>query len=289
MRKKLCVLLFFIVCLNSFCNDLSAQGGKKKLYGAGLSYGFTNYLGDLDDNFTFLFTEYGVGAHIQYAVADRIHLRSTFYYGYMEAADKDAQFTTNYKRNLSFRSNVTEISLQGIVRFLKAPKGYPKRTLLNPYAFAGIAYFHFNPQAELNGTWYDLQPLGTEGQYLSGSYPEPYKLWQFSIPFGGGVYIKLSRSFDLAFEMGLRKTFTDYLDDVSTAYPDLTKLREKEGDVAYQLSYRGNRNGVDDSDISFLHRGNSGSLDWYAYTNVNITYFFGLSGGGGVRGFFRDE
>jgi hypothetical protein len=288
MRRDIVVsgVLFFLLSLHY---SIYAQGGRKKLYGIGLSYGFTNYLGDLDDNFTFRFTEFGVGAHVQYTLLDRLHLRGSIYHGYMEAADKDAQFTTNYKRNLSFRSNVTEVSVQGVIRFLKSPKGYPKRKLLNPYAFAGIAYFHFNPQAELNGVWYDLQPLGTEGQQLGGGYPEPYKLWQFSIPFGGGLFIRLSPSFDLAFELGLRKTFTDYLDDVSTNYPDLTKLRIEEGDAAYYLSYRGNRDGVVDSDISFHHRGNPGSVDWYAYTNLNLTYFFGIGAKKGVRGFFRDE
>jgi hypothetical protein len=77
----LCMLL-----LSGFYHSLHAQTGKKKLYGVGVSYGFTNYLGDLDDNFTFRFTQYGVGAHLQYALIDRVHIRGTLYYGYMEAS-----------------------------------------------------------------------------------------------------------------------------------------------------------------------------------------------------------
>jgi hypothetical protein len=262
---------------------------KKKFVGIGVSYGFTNYLGDLDDNFTFRFTEYGIGVHMQRSIVDQVQIRGTYFHGYMEAADKEAVNTKNYKRNLSFRSNMDELSLQVIYRVVPAKKGFQLRSRLAPYAFGGIALFHFNPQAELDGKWYDLQPLGTEGQTLEGTYPDPYKLWQLSIPFGGGIYIKLSYSIDVAFEVGLRKTFTDYLDDVSSFYPDLEKLHNQEGDVAYQLSYRGNKNGVVDSDISFKHRGNPGSMDQYAYTNLNLTYYFGIGGKRGIRGFFRDE
>jgi len=286
-RQSYSILLFLILF---WASHASAQSMKKKFVGIGLSYGFTNYLGDLDDNFTFRFIEYGVGLHLQRSLTDQFQIRATLYHGFMQAADSEAQYTTNYKRNLSFRSNIDEVSVQALYRFLPAKKGFQLRTKLTPYAFAGIALFHFNPQAELNGKWYDLQPLGTEGQQLDGNYPDPYSLWQLSVPFGGGVFIKLSYSFDLALELGFRKTFTDYLDDVSTAYPDLEKLHAEKGDVAYELSYRGNKNGVQDSDISFLHRGNSGSKDLYTYTNINITYYFGIGGGKkGLRGFFRDE
>ena len=143
---------------------------KKKFVGIGASYGFTNYLGDLDDNFTFRFTEYGMGVHVQRSLIDRLQLRASYYHGYMEAADREAVNTTNYKRNLSFRSNIDEIALQAVFRFLSDKKGFQLRSKLTPYAFAGIAFFHFNPQAELNGKWYDLQPLGTEGQFLEHGY-----------------------------------------------------------------------------------------------------------------------
>src|SRR4030095_6574261 len=149
--------------------------------GIGASYGFTNYLGDLDDNFTFRIQEYVVGIHVQRSIKDQFQVRATLYHGYMEAADKDAKYTTNYKRNLSFRSNLDEISLQFLYRVVKAEKGFQLRKTLCPFFFAGISFFHFEPQAELDGVWHDLEPLGTEGQHLEGAYPEPYDLWQFSI------------------------------------------------------------------------------------------------------------
>jgi hypothetical protein len=60
--------------------------------------------------------------------------------------------------------------------------------------------------------------LSTEGQ---GIYPDkkPYSLWQPTIPFGGGVKFAITENLRIGFEIGLRKLFTDYLDDVSTSYP----------------------------------------------------------------------
>ncbi len=83
----------------------------------------------------------------------------------------------------------------------------------------GIGIFTFNPEARFGGDeWIDLQPLGTEGQWLAdpeNRYPEPYELTQFNIPFGGGLRFRLSRRWDMEVEIGWRKTFTDYLDDVA--------------------------------------------------------------------------
>ena len=36
---------------------------------------------------------------------------------------------------------------------------------------------------------------------------------------GGGLKIAVNESFNILIEYGIRKTFTDYLDDVSTTYP----------------------------------------------------------------------
>ena len=96
----------------------------------------------------------------------------------------------------------------------------------------GIAAFKHNPQAQapefdLNGNplpeagqWVDLQPLGTEGQNLSGG--KPYNLIQLAIPIGIGVKVRLPDNFDAHIEIGFRQLFTDYIDDVSGKYPDLS-------------------------------------------------------------------
>ncbi len=130
-----------------------------------------------------------------------------------------------YNRNLSFRSNITEISLIAEFYPLYAFVDWDVKEVepprFSPYIMAGVGYFKFNPQANLNGTWVNLQPLSTEGQGFV-EYPDrqPYKLSGLSIPIGGGVKYELSPLINLRVEFLYRPTNTDYLDDVSTTYID---------------------------------------------------------------------
>lgn len=132
-----------------------------------------------------------------------------------------------YNRNLSFRSNITEVALVGefhpLFAFIDwtARDGEPPR--FSPYVLAGISYFSFNPQAKLNNNWVNLQPLSTEGQGFA-EYPnrKPYKLNAIGIPVGAGVKYELSPLINLRMELMYRHTTTDYLDDVSTKYIDKT-------------------------------------------------------------------
>ena len=60
----------------------------------------------------------------------------------------------------------------------------------------------------------------TLGNFLLKGKTDPTNKAQFVIPFGFGLKFKFSHRFMFAFEYGIRRTFTDYIDDVSTSYPD---------------------------------------------------------------------
>ena len=158
--------------------------------------------------------------------------------------------------------------------------------------------FNFNPQARkfdtntpfdndgnlTNNEWLDLQPLGTEGQY-SSQYPEkdPYQLIQFAIPVGIGFKVSLSEKFSMAIEYGLRKTFTDYIDDVGGIYASPQYLFMENEDAA-NLSDRSNalQNYIDSnpgSDITTWtgntnrNRANENLWnDWYYFTGLTLSY-----------------
>ncbi len=82
--------------------------------------------------------------------------------------------------------------------------------------------------------------MSTEGEGLV-EYPDrkPYNLFQFSIPFGGGIKFRVSDHIVVAYEIGMRKTFTDYLDDVSTRYVDQAILLNERGPGAVAMAFRG--------------------------------------------------
>jgi hypothetical protein len=94
---------------------------------------------------------------------------------------------------------------------------------LRPYGMIGVGVFHFDPMGTdpFNGQWVKLSTLHTEGQGFP-EYPDrkEYKLTQLNIPMGVGVKYFLSESVNLGLEIIHRKTFTDYIDDVSTTYID---------------------------------------------------------------------
>lgn len=137
-----------------------------------------------------------------------------------------------YNRNLSFRSNITEIALIAEFHPLWAFINWSLRDNLDPprfspYLLGGIGYFKFNPQANLNGRWIDLQPLRTEGQGFE-EYPnrKPYSLNGISFPFGAGLKYEISQLLNLRAEFVYRPTNTDYIDDVSTTFIDKTLFQK---------------------------------------------------------------
>ncbi|HNP48165.1 MAG TPA: DUF6089 family protein [Bacteroidia bacterium] len=266
------ILLILIFLVSTVPVNAQEQRG---VIGVGLSAGASNYAGELDDNFTLIFTRPGFGAHINFLFFSRLHVRLAAFHGRITASDsKGVNFSGNQYRNLSFYSDIDEGGIHILYTLQSRRKGFSKRNRIAPYLFAGFAYFQFNPKRNLNGKTIELQKVGTEGQYLNGPYPKPYSLKEFSIPFGLGFMLKLTDQFDVGGEIGFRKTFTDYLDDVSTRYPDKQQLLAAQGPEAVYLSDPSNDPDFPGGKNNFSKRGNSGNLDWYVYTNIHFTYYF---------------
>lgn len=251
--------------------------------------GIANYDGDLAT--TNVLKRIGnsrpaAGVGLSYSLSTHFQLKGQIAGMNITASDADSPDEGKQSRNLSFKSSVIEGSLQFHYNIL----GYDpqRRYNFSPYVYAGISFFQFNPKALYNGNWYDLQPLGTEGQGLP-QYPgnERYKLNQISIPAGIGVKYALSQSLAIYLDLGMRKTFTDYLDDVSSDYVSYGELLEGNGELAAAL---GNRVGEylgsgPILDAGGTGRGNPGSKDWYMFGVVGVSYVFDniQTGFGGAR------
>ena len=197
--------------------------------------GFTNYMGDLQDKpLTFDQSNKGVGAGLQYNFTNHFSLRTGFMYGKAGAHDKFNRPSLQ-SRNLSFESKIVEGNL--LLDYNIFDLSIKKFT---PYLFSGIALYHFNPYtADSLGEKVFLRPLSTEGEGIA-QYPDrkPYKLSQFSVPFGAGFKLRVSDNVILGYEIGMRKLFTDYLDDVSTTYVDQATLLAAKGPKAVEIAYR---------------------------------------------------
>lgn len=235
--------------------------------------GFANYSGDLQEKrFTLDQSHLGVGAGLSYEVAPRVLVRGELKYGKIGADDKYSTDTMLLQRNLNFQSQVFEASLMGDFSLFDLSS---RTRTFTPYIFAGISLYRFNPYTyDAAGSKTYLRDLGTEGQGLP-QHPDrkPYKLIQVGIPFGGGIRFKITDNAYLGYEIGLRKLFTDYLDDVSTTYADEAALLAGNGARAVELAFRGDE--LKDNPLSYpvrnTVRGGAKYKDWYYFSGITLS------------------
>jgi len=255
--------LFLVLCQYSFGQRTHAFS-----IGTGTLY----YYGDLTDRFNNSLLRPAASISYSKYMTSMLSFRISAAYGEIGASDRMANNDGRRLRNLHFKSPVMELS--GVVVYEFIPdrnfgQQWVGKPHFSPFIFAGVSLFRFNPQARYDGTWYELQPLGTEGQFIPGTSVGPYSLVQVSVPFGAGVGLRLSEYAGVNFEVGYRLTMTDYLDDVSSVYPDFGALGEVSGSLAVDLSQR-SENGI------FLpgdQRGFSGANDGYFFTLISLTYY----------------
>ena len=246
-------------------------------YDLGIQIGASGYFGDLDAP---EFSKNINNSNIAGAVFLRYHLnhylsaKGSIMLGKLEANDSQSSLEWQRRRNLSFKSNLQELSILGEFRPINFFSNSIKT--FSPYFSAGLALFHFNPKTFYEGQWVELQPLGTEGQGMSQfSDRKPYHRTQISIPFGGGFDIRLSDELSIGMEILSRKTFTDYIDDISTEYVNYYELQAGNGDLAAAL---GNRTGefLGQSEPFILEtgtpRGEASVKDYYYTAMITITY-----------------
>lgn len=238
----------------------------------GVFVGVTNYMGDLSPtHVTSLEYHLATGIFGRYNIDDAISVKAHFYKGEISGADTNSGADSDRRgRNLSFVSKVLEFGVQGEYDLLSLIMAEDR--LGSIYVFGGISGFYFNPKASLNGEWYELQPIGTEGQGNINPDMKKYNRFQVAIPLGLGANIEVGDFSKIGFEFGVRKTFTDYLDDVSTQYPDIAQLNELDP-LAAQLSFRNEDYFKGDGTKNPMGkvRGNPDHKDWYLFTGVQLS------------------
>ncbi|MCU0383594.1 MAG: DUF6089 family protein [Cyclobacteriaceae bacterium] len=285
----------------------------KKYNALGISLNAMNYYGDIAPlprkaSTDISFTRPAIGVSFTHRFGPFYQLTGAFTYGTLagsdaESADPSGDNAYRYVRNLSFRNRVKELSVVGTFDLFANQGTYISRVKWTPYAFLGLAVFHHNPQAKgTDGKWVDLQPLGTEGQFANlptdaVNYGiKPYNRIQFAIPFGIGARFRINEVMDISGEFGFRYLFTDYIDDVSRNYVDLTLLSEE----ARKFSYRSNEiNPATSESVAAIAskiftypdgtivyagygheypdnlRGNKNDRDTYTITTIRLTYILG--------------
>ncbi len=263
------------IIIVSLISLFTAYGARAQKFSVTLFAGTSNYQGDLQDKrLTFNQAHFAGGLGLSYDLTDHFSIRSGITFGKVSADDKLGR---NKERNLNFASSLREEHL-GLQYYITPLAEHA----LTPYVFAGIALYHFDPYTyDTAGVKYYLRPLSTEGQgFIDGK--KEYPLTQMAIPFGAGVKLSLSENINVGFELGLRKLFTDYLDDVSTTYPDEALLLANRGPKAVELSYRKGELKTVSPYESGAQRGNSKYKDMYYFTGLTISFRLAKNSGGGM-------
>ncbi len=202
------------LCATQFNGDLGGAGGN------GIDYSTK----DIDWQST------GSGLEIAYKYRFKPYFATKTCVSYfkVQADDKYSEEGTRNMRNLHFRSKCFDISqrMELIIlanesngRFYNlTSKARKNNSNWQLYLFGGIGLMYFNPQAMYNGTWTNLQALKTEGQST------PYSRTTFIIPSGLGMRFGVNERFRVGVELAYTKTFSDYIDDVSTTYTSINNL-----------------------------------------------------------------
>lgn len=250
MKKSLCLAVVFLTLslATLYSQEASSQSiqignEERTIFEVGINIGPSFFLGDLGGNkgegtrfvkdVNLSLTKWMKGAFVTVYPKDWLGVRAAAQFGKLEGNDeiihpKGGDELFRKQRNLDFRTNLFEAYV--------AAEVYPLQLLLNrygdynprlmPYGVLGVGMYKYNPQGSLtdangNQRWYNLKPLHIEGQGFA-EYPDrkEYNLTQINIPMGVGAKYLLTEKINISFEILLRKSFNDYVDDVSTTYID---------------------------------------------------------------------
>lgn len=226
---------------------------------------------------------------IRYRLNEMNSIRTNLSYGRLKGDDKWTQEFYRHNRNLNFKSIIWEYTLVFEKTFMKEQIGRKYRLHglrghrgyeIYYNLFAGIGVFHFQPKGYDDSNkkrWYKLQPLHTEGQdYLSPTRKHYHRV-ALCIPMGLALKYQIKKKWVIGLEYGLRYTFTDYIDDVSTTYVDNKILIENHKDdpekqiLAVKLSNRAleKNNSLTGPGAQ---RGDPRFLDAYLFSLITISY-----------------
>ncbi len=235
--------------------------------------GASVYFGDLNTDFKLNRPNVAGGFAARYNFNHRLAARLSFNYGRIEAYDSDSSNPFELNRNLNFQNDIYDGTAQFEFNFLPYFHGH-KDHFFTPYAYAGISVFTHSPKTRTDaGQLVELRDLGTEGQMRG----DEYLTINGAITYGLGIKWDLSYEISMDVNVGLRNARTDYLDDVSTLYPDRTDLIRQRGQIAYDLSDRSLAldTAGDRIDRQGEQRGDDSLMDKYIFAGIGINYYFG--------------
>lgn len=262
---KRLILIFLVVLM---VGEIQAQkrGRNFRQHEIGILLGGSYYLGDLNPGRHFFLSQPAAGIFYRFTPNYRYAFRAGLNFGSVMGDDSQSEDPDQRKRNLNFKSRINELNVLAEFNFLEYRISNDKHRFTF-FLFAGIDVFNFRPMGNAGGaTWVSLRELNTEGR------SKKYKLYQVGIPFGCGIKINVAKKVGIGLEWGPRKTFTDYIDDVSKTYPN-PAINPPNGALGAALSNRSK----DGGGAINSQRGNPRTKDWYVFFGLTLNIKLSLS------------
>lgn len=243
-----------------------------------LHLGAMYYHGDLTPRTMGLSTgpaKFSYGTTLGLQVTDWASLNARFMKGSLTGDDRYSLDETRKSRNLNFTTPIYEFGIYTDLKVNKLLKVLDKYKV-RLYFTAGINFFKFNPMTSYQGKKVALQPLGTEGQTMPGVDKKPYSLSAISRPIGIAVEFDIVKKIAMGIEIAPRKTYTDYIDDVSGTYVNYDEMMAVGNYLGAQLSNRtGEYFGTENARVQTgAIRGNPNQNDWYTHFGFYFKYSF---------------
>ncbi len=227
MSNRLLNTLLLITVLAFSANTANAQYA----WDFGIHLGGANYLGEMGGKEKprqdFIWdlkmnqTRWAVGGFARRKLNRQFSVNSGLMYLRLQGADALSTNPARVGRNLNFRNDMLEWYLRGEVTIFQANDlgGRGRyRTDFRLFGYAGGALYYSKPKGQINrtGEFYNLQDYTTE--------LESYSSLGVAVPVGVGFHFTMKRRHRIGWDFGWRTTFSDYLDDASTTYKDLSVL-----------------------------------------------------------------
>ncbi len=238
--------------------------------------GRASYIGELNSKNRLQRNPANFNLGLEARLLTRISARMEVAMYNLKGFDSRSRFQSfEQQRNLKFRSWNFEATLQGMYYIRSYAGDYYRRWPIDPYLHAGIGFTTNNPKTDI------LIDGRTERVNLRDFQVEgvDYSQVVLMIPVGAGAKFKLNEFISATFEFAFRYTFTDYLDDVSTVFPEVTT-----DDTFARLSNRKDEIGVINQDaydrlVPGQPRGNPDNNDHYYFVNLKLEVFLPNRGG----------
>jgi len=258
------ILLFLFLCgsLSSFAQTKSKEKSKELSLSVGTAY----YIGEINPSKHFGNKEkLALGIALRNNISKRWSIRTGLNYGNIEAFDSESKDAWQQNRNLNFRNRFFEGSVIAELNFFNYQIN--SKHNISPYLFLGAAVYRMNPEGMYNGYWHPLQPAGTEGQGMAGKDPL-YKTTGFTMPMGAGLKCNIKGLLGFSLEWGMRKTYSDYFDDISGTYVNPTMLAAARGQLATNLADQSLL--PENVNNALMQRGDPGRKDLYFFCMASL-------------------